>query len=341
MPDLAASPSSVGAALPAAPPSPAAPPPASEPVRRARTPFGLWVTLHLMLIFGVPAGAVAALLAAAALHGPGAVGLAGLLAPLLGTTLFVLTAGLLSRPHQHAVKPGRFPRDLGHPLYRARRLYGLCWTAVYYAGPLYYLVLTLPWLKRLTFRLFGYRGQMDFTVYPDTWIRDLPLLDFGPGAYVSNKATLGTNVAQANGQLLVDHVRIGARALVGHLAMVSTGTVLEEGAEVGVGCALGSKVVLRKDASLSACCAVGHLVELGAGAVVGYASSLGVAAKVGAGVTLPQSTIVPNRARIATQAEADELFAMPLSPRARLAAHLAPALPASSAGGAPRWNAFE
>ena len=35
---------------------------------------------------------------------------------------------------------------------------------------------------RDVFRIFGYRGSMDFTIYPDTWIRDLPLLDFGEGA---------------------------------------------------------------------------------------------------------------------------------------------------------------
>jgi hypothetical protein len=49
------------------------------------------------------------------------------------------------------------------------------------------------------FRLFGYRGSMKFTVYPDTWIRDLPLLMFGEGAYVSNRATLRTNIVLSNG----------------------------------------------------------------------------------------------------------------------------------------------
>ena len=82
--------------------------------------------------------------------------------------------------------PGSFPRDLRAPLYRGRRLYGLCWTAVYYFTPVYWLFLTVPLLRRALFRLFGYRGQMDFTVYPDTWIRDLPLLEFGRGAYVGS-----------------------------------------------------------------------------------------------------------------------------------------------------------
>jgi hypothetical protein len=69
-------------------------------------------------------------------------------------------------------------------------MYGLCWTSLYYCKPVYHFCLCVPWLKALVFRLFGYRGDLNFTVYPDTWIRDLPLLDFGKGAYISNRATL-------------------------------------------------------------------------------------------------------------------------------------------------------
>jgi UDP-3-O-[3-hydroxymyristoyl] glucosamine N-acyltransferase len=178
---------------------------------------------------------------------------------------------------------------------------------------------------------------MDFTVYPDTWIRDLPLLDFGPGAYVSNKATLGTNVARANGMLLVDHIRVGRNALVGHLSMLSTGTVLEEGAEVGVGCAVGSKVLMRRNASVGPCCAVGHLSDVGEGADVGWASSLGAAVRIAAGVRLPQASLVPNRARLEDQRAADALISSALSPISRLAGRLSPA----PAPDRRHWNEFE
>src|ERR1035438_4249910 len=56
--------------------------------------------------------------------------------PLLYTIGFVLTAGLLSLPFQSGIVAGRFPRDLRHPVCRKRRLYGLCWTSVYYFKPL-------------------------------------------------------------------------------------------------------------------------------------------------------------------------------------------------------------
>ncbi|MCC7138726.1 MAG: hypothetical protein IT460_09920 [Planctomycetes bacterium] len=266
-----------------------------------------------------------------------------LASPLLYVTLYVLVAGLLSRPFQKAIVPGRFPRDLGNPLYRARRLYGLCWTAVYYFTPLYFVCLSLPPLKRLLFRLFGYRGTMKFTVYPDTWIRDLPLLEFGEGAYVSNRATIGTNVARADGTLQVDRIRIGPRALVGHLSMVAFGTVLEEGAEVGVGCAVGSRCTLKKGAELAPCCAMGHLAELGEGASVSFMSWVGAGSVVGPGVRMPPLTQIPNRAKIRDQAAADALLSSALGTLPALAARLSPHLVPAAAvpavavadGGAP------
>jgi acetyltransferase-like isoleucine patch superfamily enzyme len=282
-------------------------------------PYGLVSFAYLTTIFGLPVAASGALLALAGARGWPAVVPSLLALPVVFTTLFVVTAGLLSLPHRHAIRPGRFPRDLRDATYRARRLYGLCWTSVYYATPLYFLVLALPWLKWLTFRLFGYRGQMQFTVYPDTWIRDLPLLDFGPGAYVANRATLGTNVALARGTLLVDRISIGPGALVGHLTMLSTGTVIEEGAEVGVGCAVGSKVRVGRHAHLGACSAVGHRVEFGERAYVGTMSSIGLGARVGADVRLPQVALVPNRARVERQEDADALLSSVHSPLERLA----------------------
>jgi carbonic anhydrase/acetyltransferase-like protein (isoleucine patch superfamily) len=328
--------------------------PREEGRGRAHLPFSAVALVYLMLIFGLPALLVAILVAATTSGGWWLLAPALVISPFVYGVGFVVVAGLLSMPHQHAVRPGRFPRDLADPTYRARRLYGLCWTSVYYATPLYFLALSLPWFKRLTFRLFGYRGQMDFTVYPDTWIRDLPLLEFGKGAYVSNKATLGTNVAQSNGSLLVDRVRVGAGALVGHLSMLSTGTVLEDGAEVGVGCAVGSKVRLGKDSFLGACCAVGHLVEFGEAANVGYMSSIGIAARIGPGVRLPQVSLVPNRARVDDQSAADALRSSASSPVPRLTERLAtitpnPEAPRPAEGnghpkkGAGRlgWNRFE
>lgn len=262
-------------------------------------PFSALATTFVIAIFGLPT-----LLAAAplVLELPLPAKLVALpLAPFLWTTAFVLTAGLLSRPFHAAIIPGKFPRSTTHPIYRARRLYGLCWTCLYYNKPAYYLVLTLPFLKRLAFRLFGYRGSLDFTIYPDTWIRDLPLLDFGPGAYIANRATLGTNMALSNGTSLVDRIRIGPGATVGHLAVVAPGVELGQGAELGAGTAIGISARIGEHALVQPTASVNHAARIGARAVVGSASYIGAAAVIEPGASVPPATRVANRSRFAAE----------------------------------------
>jgi hypothetical protein len=169
---------------------------------------------------------------------------------LLGPLAYVFTAGLLSRIHGGRVIAGRMSLDTGISSYFHRRLYGLCWTAVYYSGPVYYGVLSLPWLKKAVFRLFGYRGSMNFTIYPDTWVRDLPLLDFGDGAYLANKATIGSNmifIRNGRKEIEVGKIAIGAHSMVGHLAMIGPGTEIGDNVQVGVGCGIGRRVKIGKN----------------------------------------------------------------------------------------------
>ncbi|MFO0582340.1 MAG: hypothetical protein U0229_08715 [Anaeromyxobacter sp.] len=260
----------------------------------------------MALIFGVPLLLVAApmfiwpspWLAAALL-------LAG---PMAYATLFVLVAGTLSLPFQRAIVPGTFPRDLSHPVYKARRLYGLCWTSVYYFKPLYFLCLTVPPLKWLTFRLFGYRGSMDFTVYPDTWIRDLPLLDLGPGTYLANRATLGTNMCLRDGTLIVNSIKTGRNCLVGHLSMLAPGVVMEDESEVAVGCAVGIGARIGAGALVNGRASVNHFSRVGANARVENGAYVGLKAKIGDGLVLPPCIMVPPRASLRTQDDVSRLI---------------------------------
>jgi hypothetical protein len=132
--------------------------------------------------------------------------------PILVSVIFATTAGICSLPFQRYIIPGKFRRNLNDTVYFGRRAYGLCWTALYYCTPVYFLCLSFAPLKWLTFRLFGYRGSMNFVIYPDTWIRDLPLLNFGDCAYLSNKATVGTNIALSNGLILVGPITFKAKS---------------------------------------------------------------------------------------------------------------------------------
>jgi hypothetical protein len=127
--------------------------------------------------------------------------------PFFGIFIFLGMTCLLVLPFRKAIVPGKFPRDTGHFVYGPRRLYGLLWTLLYYSGPLYWLILTVKPLKSLVLRAFGYTGSLNFVVYPDTWIRDLPFLRIRDGAYLSNKATIGTNICLPDGTIVVDKVK--------------------------------------------------------------------------------------------------------------------------------------
>lgn len=251
------------------------------------------IPLYLMIIVIAP-GTIA--LSPLLIAGTGVMRIAaGMFAPVLWAAAYVLVAGLLSLPHQHAIRPGKFPRRLDHPGYRHRRLYGLCWTAVYYCTPVYFVFLSIPLLKTVLFRLFGYRGDMGFTLYPDTWIRDLPLLDFGRGAYISNRATIATNVVFRNGVLLVDRVSIGSGALIGHLALLAPGVSVGAGAEVGVSSALSLGVVLEPGARVGARCSIDNGVTVGESAQIGNSVYLGPKTVVQPSAVVRSGSAIPGR----------------------------------------------
>jgi len=240
--------------------------------------------LYVVLIYGLPLCAVAWLIAI--MHGTGGRAAAFVCAPVTIATLVALIAGALSTPHQRWIKPGRMRRNLGNPSYFHRRLYGLCWTALYYATPLYGICLAIPVLKRITFRMFGYRGQMKFTVYPDTWIRDLPLLNIGERAYVSNKATLGTNMVMGK-NIVVDRIELERDTLIGHLAMIGPGTYIGSNSEVGVGASIGLRVRIGADSIVGGLCAVESGTEIGEGVRIGARSLIGAGAMIANGASIP------------------------------------------------------
>jgi acetyltransferase-like isoleucine patch superfamily enzyme len=231
--------------------------------------FALQSTLYLAAIYGLPAVVVMALLDATsnALFRALAFGLA----PLAYAVAFVVVAGGLSIPHQRGIIPGKFPRSLANPIYRDRRLYGLCWTALYYCKPIYYLCVTIPALKALTFRLFGYRGNLDFTIYADTWIRDLPLLSFGRGSYIGNRATVGSNQCFGD-RILVDRITFDEGSELGHLAMVSPGVRVGKGATIGVAAAIGLRTRIGNYVAVGGRSTIAHGVTVGDRVRTGVAS---------------------------------------------------------------------
>lgn len=248
---------------------------------------------YLLLIFGLPLTLCAVLWRQ---FGTKWQPVALLTCPFLYALLFTLIAGLLSIPHQKGIVAGKFPRDVGHRVYFHRRLYGLCWTALFYFKPIYFLVLAIDPLRACAFRLFGYRGNVDFTIYPDTWIRDLPLIRFGKGAYIANRSTLGSNVCLQSGEILVGEISIGERSVLGHLAVIGLGSKMDSDSELGVGATTGIQVTIGRKTKVGAISGLNHGSRVGDECEIGAMSYVGSGTRVLDGVHLPPSWVSADHA---------------------------------------------
>jgi len=230
-------------------------------------------------------------------------------APLIFAFSFVTIGGILSNFARHAIIPGTFPRENFHKIYFWRRVYGTTWTQLFYFSPLYSICLAVPLFKKYMLYLYGYRGiSSNFVVYPDTWLRDLPVLQFGDKAYLSNKATIGTNMCLTDGTILVDKVSVGTAGLVGHLAMIAPGAVIGEHAEIGVGCSIGIRAIIKPYASIKPDCVINHGAIIGEGTSIGALSHIGMRAKIGAGIKIPPGSNIKAGTIVENQDQLDALL---------------------------------
>lgn len=210
-------------------------------------------------------------------------------------------AAILSQPFQRAIIPGKFPRRVDHAVYGPRRLYGLCWGALYYFTPIYYAVFSVPTLRKFAMWSFGYRGHPDVNIAPDAWLRDLPLLKFSQGVYVANKATIGTNICMADGNILVDKVTLGRGAMIGHMTMVAPGCAFGDHTEIGVGSGIGIRVRIGNKTRIGPTTTINHGAQIGSDVDVGTMSYIGVKAKVADGIKLPSGSNISEGADLKTQ----------------------------------------
>lgn len=262
--------------------------------------FAFQSIVILLTVVGMPALIAAAFLACFGV-------LAAPLAVLAYAVGYGLTAGFLSLPYRRAIRPGRFPRDLATRLYRGRRLYGLCWTLVSYCPPVLLLFLSVRPLKRAITALFGCPALADATFYPDTWLRDLPMLELGRGAYLGNKSTIGTNTALQNGTIVVGPIRVGARAVVGHLAAIGNSSILGDDAELGFRASLGMRSRVGARSRIGGTTTIAHGTRIGNDVVVGPSCYIGCRVRIADGLRIPAATVIPDGTRLSCQRDVDAI----------------------------------
>jgi acetyltransferase-like isoleucine patch superfamily enzyme len=230
------------------------------------------------------------------------------LAPFLYGITYVLNAGALSWVGKRAMIRGKFPRDLSHPVYGPRRLHAFCWTSVCYFTPLYHAFLSFPKLKGLLFRLFGYAGPLDFTITADVWVRDLPLNSFGKGAYLANRATIGSNLCLMDGTTLVDGIHIEEGALVGHLCLLAPGVKMGKGSEAGVHTAVGIRTQMKAGSKTLPCVTLYHGTSIGENVEIGSCSYIGLRSKIAANIKIPAGANIPAGVEINSQADVENYY---------------------------------
>jgi carbonic anhydrase/acetyltransferase-like protein (isoleucine patch superfamily) len=220
---------------------------------------------------------------------------------------FVVLAAALSLPFQNKIRPVKCARNLSDPDYFPRAIYGRLWTSFFYFKPLYSLVLNLTSLRNLTFRAFGYRGSTLFTIFPDSWIRDLPLLHFGPGTYIANRSTLGTNICLKDNTTVVGEIHTGRSSLVGHMAVIALGTRIGDETEIGVSATVGIRTRVGSNTLISPRTAVNHGSVIGNSCVIGTNCYLGIRAKLSDNLNVPAATVIPDGKILRTQDDVDAM----------------------------------
>jgi len=270
----------------------------------------MFTTIALLpfLLHGL-AAALAAFVASSCSRGM-PLSLAWFTAPAVYVLALCLGAVLTARPFRDRIREGRFDRTPSDRDYLARRVHGAAWTTLYYCKPVLALVLAVRPLRAFVLRGFGYRGSIDVTLYPDTWVRDLPLLDLAPGVYVSNRATLGTNVVDGK-RIIVSGIRLGERTVIGHLAMVGGGLTAGADVEIGQGAAVGFRVRIGDGTYIGPCARVGHASRIGSKVTLGHGVILGDRCRLADGLDLPDGLLVPAGTRLRTQADVDQLLGRP------------------------------
>ncbi len=151
------------------------------------------------------------------------------------------------------------------------------------------------------------KSVSDFQIYPDTWIRDLPLLSIGKDVYLSNKATIGTNIPMNNGKIYVDQIRIGRNGMIGHLTKIGAGVCLEDNVEIQGGCSIGMKVKIGRNSLICYDVAIDHFSVIGENVFIDSKSYIGKRSRIGDNVRIPAGTYIPPKSVIKSQEDFERL----------------------------------
>ena len=197
------------------------------------------------------------------------------------------------------IKVGRFKRSEASKDYQDRMTYTRELRRFVYNPAVLDLVFSDPALKESFFRTFGYTGQMNFTIYPSCWLRDIPLLDFGEGVYMGDGIVLGTNQVSVDQKI----IRVG-RIKIGDQSIFDQRCVIGYGSSIGSDCIMGFQVIFGLKCSIGNNTKIGglsrieHNVSIGNNVVIGPASKIGSFVIIDDNISLPEFSAISSFSHI-------------------------------------------
>lgn len=205
-----------------------------------------------------------------------------------------LSQNLTFQKHVKNIKEGRFKRESQNPNYLSRLEYTKTLRLFVYNPACMNTILMDAELKELFFRTFGYRGNVNFTIYPNAWLRDLPLLDIGKNTYLADGILLGTNQVSTDQQFItVGKISIGDHTIIDQRGAIGYSTNIGKNCTLGLRFAIGIKGSIGNNTSTGEMVAIGHGVKIGnnvsigQGTIIGNMSTIDDDITIGLGKTIP------------------------------------------------------
>ena len=194
-------------------------------------------------------------------------------------------------PH---IKAGRIPRDPNYTVYQHRLCYTQALRPYLYHPALLQVIFSDADLKTLFFRTFGYRGPMDFTIYPNVWLRDLPLLYLGQRVYLGDGLLLGTNqVSIDQSYLSVGPITIGDHTVLDQQVAIGYHTHIGQACHLGFRTGLGIHCAVGDGTRVEESVVIGHGVKIGTGVTVQQRAHIGNMSLIDDGLTVASSQVIP------------------------------------------------
>ncbi len=200
------------------------------------------------------------------------------------------------------IKSGSFIRDESSKDYYDRLVYTKELRRFVYNPAILNIIFSDGAIKKLFFRTFGYKGQLDFTIYPNCWLRDLPLLDLGKGVYLGDGILLGTNQVSTDQKTIkAGSITIGQQSIFDQKCSLGYSSQVGEDCLIGFQVSIGMKCKIGNKVKLGPLTAIGHGVIIGDKVEVGSGSLIGSFASIENGVAIPEFSRIPSFSHVTRQ----------------------------------------